>query len=126
MPGKTSSFRDSKKKKSFKAKKIIMKETTNAAMAGKTSFSRDSKKKSFKAKKSILKGTTNAVRTMMRKFLRSLKPRKVDEEVVPVEDLENRLTQMLSASTNDLLNLDGTMTGIKLLTPRAQRHVLRL
>ena len=86
-----------------------------------TSFS---KKKSFKVKKSLKKGTTH-VRAILNRLLRSLKPRKKSDEI-PAEDLENRLNQMLSISTNDLLNLDSTLAGVRLLTPRAQRHILGL
>ena len=84
--------------------------------------SKDKKKTGSKIRKNLTK--VSKIRSAMCKLLRSLKPRKKEE--LPPEVVETCLTQMLSASTNDLLNLDATMTGARLLTPRAQRLVLGL
>ena len=90
-------------------------------MAGKIN-SKDNKKRGSKIRKNLKK--VSKIRSAMCKLLRSMKPRKKEE--LPPEVVETCLTQMLSASTNDLLNLDATMTGARLLTPRAQRLVLGL
>ena len=74
-------------------------------MTGKITTS--SKNKSFKVKKSLQRGKAN-IRAMLIRLLRSLKPKKKSDEIL-AEDLENRLNQMLSVSTNDLLNLDSTL-----------------
>ena len=91
-------------------------------MAGK--MTSPSKKKCFKIMKSLQKGTTN-VHTVLNRLLGSLKPKKKSDKV-PAKELEDRLTQMLSVSTNDLLNINSTMAGVQLLTLRAQRHILGL
>ena len=88
-------------------------------MAGKV----DSKgTKSNKVRKSLLMGVK--LRKGMKRLLQALKLMKKEE--VPVEVIETRLTKMLSASNNNLLSLDSTMAGARLLTPRAQRQLLGL
>ena len=90
-------------------------------MAGKIN-SKDKKKRGSKIRKNLAK--VSKIHSAVYKLLQSLKPRKKEE--LPPEVVETRLTQMLTASTNVLLNFEATMTGAWLLTPRAQRLVLGL
>ena len=76
------------------------------------------KKKPLRALRSLKKAASKAGRVLMMK--------KTKDSHVGTKVLEARLSQMLHASNSDLLNMEQSMFGARLLTPKAQRLFLGL
>ena len=76
------------------------------------------KKKPLRALRSLKKVACKAGRV--------LRMKKSKDVHVGTEVLEARLAQMLHASNSDLLNMEQSMFGARLLTPKAQRLFLGL
>ena len=78
------------------------------------------KKKPLRALRSLKKVACKAGRVLR------MKKSKGDSAHVGTEVLEARLSQMIHASNSDLLNMEQSMFGARLLTPKAQRLFLGL
>lgn len=77
------------------------------------------KKKPLRALRSLKKVACKAGRVLRMK-------KSKDSAHVGTEVLEARLSQMIHASNSDLLNMEQSMFGARLLTPKAQRLFLGL